>query len=208
VTSAGSFEFGARDMLAASPRAPRRVPLVSVIRGIGFDLFVMNALFLAALLGGPGALILAGGGLAQLRSEPVGTGIALLMVIGGVFLLIAPVLRARIVQRALVRGTLRRARVVSTGLRAPFGRPSRWGIRMKAALYTGGDEEEYVLKMGWRRVRLLVADPNGEFTMEFQLDAPWATDLKVGRLLDVLIDGTRKPLLVVGYARDRIGIAL
>jgi hypothetical protein len=214
VTSAGSFEFGARDILAATPRAPRRVPLLSVIRGLGFDEFVRNVLVLGGLLVLPEVLFLAGGGVAQSwPPDPVATGIGrgifLLSFVIGVFVLIAaPVWRARIVQRALVRGTLCRARVVGTGLLAPYVQPSLWAIRAGAAWYTGGDEEEYVLKKGWRRVRLLVADPKGEFTSEFQIDAPWATDLRVGRRLDLLVDAARKPLLVVGYTRDRVGIAL
>ncbi len=167
----GGLDDIVRAAVQASPDPPRPSSLRTLLRASYGSLTGKSMVCLALLGGVPLTAI----GVLGSREEPADLVIAILGVLFAIFFLVVPALPARRASRALQRGVRAIAEVVEVELRAPG--PGRTIDALKSGFASGT----------WR-----VFHPAGTFDTKFETDATWATELRVGSKVMVLVDPDRQ----------------
>lgn len=167
----GGLDEIVRAAVREMPDPPRPSALRTLLRA-SYGSLTGKSMVGLALLGGVPLIAI---GVLGSREEPVDVVVAILGMVFMIFFLVAPALPARRASRAQQGGVRALAEVVEVELRAPG--PGRTIDALKSGFASGT----------WR-----VFHPVGTFDAKFETDATWATDLRAGSKVLVLVDPDRQ----------------
>lgn len=178
----GGLDVIVRAAVRETPDPPRPSSLQRLLRA-SYGSLAGKSMVGLALVGGIPLIVI---GVLGSREEPADLVVAILGVLFLIFFLVVPALPARRASKALQRGVRAIAEVVQVELRAPG--PGRTIDALTNGFASGM----------WR-----VFHPAGMYDTTFETDAAWATDLRVGSKVMVLVDPDRQRVGVhLGPADD------